>query len=395
MSGEKTAHRAKPLAGLRVLDLTRLLPGPVATRHLADLGADVVKIEDTGEGDYARTMGARPGETSTLFKLLNRNKRALRLDLKRPEGVAVLRRLTLSADVLVEGFRPGVMDRLGLGYETLSALNPRLVFCSISGYGRDGPYARRAGHDSNYIGYAGVLDQIGAADGPPAVPNFQIGDLLGGALAPLVGLLAAVIDARATGRGRHVDVAMADAVFAHAFFPLAGLLADQAPPRRGAALLSGGVPCYGVYATADGRHMAVGALEKKFWERLCDTLDRPDLKPFHLAFGAKGEQAKRELAAVFASRPQSHWVGIFDKADCCVTPVLHIGEALDNEQLRARAMVVEADGIPQPAPPYKLSEFDFAIERGAPAPGQHSEEILREAGYAAEDIERLRQQGII
>lgn len=388
-------ERAKPLAGLRVLDLTRLLPGPVATQHLADLGADVVKIEDTGEGDYARTMDARPGETSIFFRLVNRNKRALRLDLKKPEGVAVFQRLTLSADVVVEGFRPGVMDKLGLSYEALSALNPRLVFCSISGYGQDGPYAQRAGHDINYIGYAGVLDQIGAAGGPPAVPNFQIGDLLGGALAPLVGLLAAVIDARASGRGRKVDVAMTDAVFAHAVFPLAGLLARLAPPPRGADLLSGGVPCYGVYAAADGRHMAVGALEKKFWELLCDTLDRPDLKPFHLAFGAKGEQAKRELAAVFASRPQSHWVGVFDKVDCCVTPVLHIGEALDNEQLQARGMVVEADGLPQLAPPYRLSDYDFAIERSAPAPGQHSEEILREAGYAAAEIDRLRAQGII
>ncbi len=388
-------ERGKPLAGLRVLDLTRLLPGPVATQHLADLGADVVKIEDTGEGDYARSMGAKPGETSAFFKLVNRNKRALRLDLKKTEGVAVFRRLTLSADVVIEGFRPGVMDKLGIGYEALAELNPRLVFCSISGYGQDGPYAQRAGHDINYIGYAGVLDQIGAAGGPPAVPNFQIGDLLGGALVPLVGLLASVIDARASGRGRKVDVAMTDAVFAHAVFPLAGLLARLAPPPRGADLLSGGVPCYGVYATADGRHMAVGALEKKFWELLCDTLGRPDLKPFHLSFGTKGEQAKRELAAVFASRPQSHWVGVFDKVDCCVTPVLHIGEALDNEQLQSRGMVVEADGLPQLAPPYKLSDYEFAIERGAPAPGQHSDEILREAGYADTDIDSLRAQGII
>jgi crotonobetainyl-CoA:carnitine CoA-transferase CaiB-like acyl-CoA transferase len=390
-----TEPRSKPLSGLRVLDLTRLLPGPVATQHLADLGADVVKIEDTGEGDYARSMGARPGETSAFFRLVNRNKRALRLDLKQAEGVAVLRRLTLSADVVIEGFRPGVMDKLGIGYEALSALNPRLVFCSISGYGQDGPYAQRAGHDINYIGYAGVLDQIGTAGGPPAVPNFQIGDLLGGALAPLVGLLAAVIDARASGRGRKVDVAMTDAVFAHAVFPLAGLLARMAPPPRGADLLSGGVPCYGVYETSDGRHMAVGALEQKFWERLCDTIDRPDLKPSHLSFGARGEQAKRALAAVFATRTQAEWTEMFDQVDCCVTPVLHIGETLDNAQLRARGMVVEFEGLPQLAPPYRLSDFEFAIERGAPAPGQHSAEILREAGYSKEEIATLGRQGII
>ena len=390
-----TESRSKPLAGLRVLDLTRLLPGPVATQHLADLGADVVKIEDTGEGDYARSMGARPGETSAFFKLVNRNKRALRLDLKQPEGVAVFRRLTLSADVVIEGFRPGVMDKLGIGYAALAEINPRLVFCSISGYGQSGPYAQRAGHDINYIGYAGVLDQIGEAGRAPAVPNFQIGDLLGGALAPLVGLLAAVIDARASGRGRCVDVAMTDAVFAHAVFPLAGLLARLAPPPRGADLLSGGVPCYGVYATADGRYMAVGALEKKFWELLCDTLGRPDLKPFHLAFGAKGEKARAALSAVFASQPQSHWVAKFADIDCCVTPVLTINEALGNDQLQARGMVVEADGIPQFAPPYKLSDYEFSIDRNAPAPGQHSEDILREAGFDADAIDHLRQRGII
>ena len=188
---------------------------------------------------------------------------------------------------------------------------------------------------------------------------------------------------------------MTDAVFAHAVFPLAGLLARLAPPPRGADLLSGGVPCYGVYATADGRHMAVGALEKKFWELLCDTLERPDLKPFHLAFGAKGEKAKQELAAVFAGQPQSHWIEKFAGVDCCVTPVLTIAEALDNEQLQARGMVVEADGIPQLAPPYKLSDYEFSIERNAPAPGQHSEDILREAGFDADAIDQLRRQGII
>lgn len=388
-------RRAKPLAGLRVLDLTRLLPGPVATLHLADLGANVIKIEDTGPGDYARSMGARQGETSAFFRLINRNKRALRLDLKKAEGVAVFQRLTLSADVVIEGFRPGVMDKLGIGYTALSALNPRLVFCSISGYGQTGPYAQRAGHDINYIGYAGVLDQIGEAGRAPAVPNFQIGDLLGGALTPLVGLLAAVIDARATGRGRQVDVAMTDAVLAHAIFPLTGMLARRAPPPRGADLLSGGVPCYGVYATADGRYMAVGALEWKFWELLCDTLGRPDLKPFHLAFGEKGEKARAELAAVFASQPQRHWIAKFDNVNCCVTPVLTINEALDNEQLQARGMIVEADGLPQFAPPYKLSDYAFSVDRSAPAAGQDGEDILREAGYDSAAVAALRAQGII
>lgn len=394
-----TEARAKPLAGLRVLDLTRLLPGPVATMHLADLGADVIKIEDTGAGDYARAMGprnaARAGEASAFFRLVNRNKRGMRLDLKQPDGVAVFRRLVCKADVVIEGFRPGVMDKLGIGPAALAALNPRIVFCSISGYGQTGPYALRAGHDINYIGYAGVLDQIGVAGGDPAVPNFQIGDLLGGALAPLLGILAAVIDARASGRGRHVDVAMTDAVLAHAIFPLAGLLARHTAPPRGADLLSGGVPCYGVYATADARHMAVGALEDKFWQLLCDTLQRPDLKPHGLSFGAAGAAARDQLARIFAGRTQAQWIATFDCVDCCVTPVLNIAESLENEQLQARGMVVEADGIPQFAPPFKLSDMEFSVERAAPAPGQHSAEVLREAGYGDGEIDSLLAQGII
>lgn len=390
-----TSARAKPLAGLRVLDLTRLLPGPVATMHLADLGADVIKIEDTGAGDYARSMGAAPDETSAFFRLTNRNKRGLRLDLKQAAGVQVFLRLARDADVLVEGFRPGVMARLGLGFDALAAANPRLVYCSISGYGQSGPYALRAGHDINYIGYAGVLDQVGEAGRPPAVPNFQIGDLLGGALMPLAGILAAVIDARASGRGRHVDVAMTEAVLAHAIFPLATLIETGEAPPRGAGLLSGAVPCYGVYATADGRHMAVGALEEKFWHLLCDTVGRPDLKPHGLAAGEQGMEVKRELARVFAGRSQAEWIGLFEPVDCCVTPVLTVAESLENGQLRARGMVVEADGLTQVASPLHMSGLEFAVERAAPAPGEHSAEILREAGYVESEIDALRAQGII
>lgn len=249
--------RPKPLAGVRVLDLTRLLPGPVATMHLADMGADVIKIEDTGAGDYARTLGS-----PHFYSMVNRNKRGLRLDLKQAQGRELLLGLARDADILVEGFRPGVMDKLGVSYAALAAVNPRLVYCSITGYGQDGPYRNHAGHDINYIGYAGVGDQIGLEGGPPVVPNFQIADLLGGALTPVMGMLAALVDARAGGRGRHVDVAMTDAVFAHALLPLLDTLDHGATPPRGTTMLSGGLPCYNVYRTRDGRYMAVGSLEK-------------------------------------------------------------------------------------------------------------------------------------
>ncbi len=387
--------RPPPLAGLRVIDLSRLLPGPAATLHLADLGAQVIKVEDTGAGDYSRHIGAMNGESSYFFQLLNRNKRSLTLDLKQAEGVAILQRLVTEADVLVEGFRPGVMDKLGVGYAALSAINPRLVYCAITGYGQDGPYAQRAGHDINYMGYTGVLDQIGVAGGPPAVPNFQIADLLGGALTPLLGMLAAVIDARASGRGRMVDVAMTDAVFAHAYFPLLGYLARRRVPARGADMLSGGVPCYGVYATADQRHLAVGALEPKFWQLLCDTLQRPDLKPLGLATGAQGESVHDALAAIFASRSQAEWVALFDGVDCCVTPVLRIDESLDNPQLRARAMVHEVDGLTQFAPPCHFSEFTPLASRPAPQAGADNESILRDLGYGDEQIAGFRARHVV
>ncbi len=397
--------RAKPLAGVRVLDLTRLLPGPMATLHLADMGADVVKVEDTGAGDYARAMGrvrdagrGRDPATAPMadfFRVLNRNKRAIRLDLKQSQGRDAFLRLAKRADVIVEGFRPGVMANLGAGYETVAARNPRIVYCSISGYGQDGPYRDRAGHDINYIGYAGVGQEIGAEGGAPVVPNFQIADLLGGALVPAMGILAALLDARASGRGRYVDVAMTDSVFTHAIAPLLDVLEHGGTPARGTTMLSGGLPCYNVYRTQDGRHMAVGALERKFWETLCDILRCPELKPMHIVYGEAARPVKEKLAAVFATRTQAEWAEAFAGADCCVSPILKMDEALANEQLRARGMVVGEGERAQLALPVKFSEFAFEISREAPAPGQHTDEVLREAGYGAADIEALRRKGVI
>jgi crotonobetainyl-CoA:carnitine CoA-transferase CaiB-like acyl-CoA transferase len=235
------ASESAPLAGVRVLDLTRLLPGPMCTLHLADMGADVIKIEDTGAGDYA---------APALRTLVQRNKRALRVDLKRPEGVAVLHSLARTADVLVEGFRPGVMERLGVGYEALAALNPKLVYCSITGYGQSGPYRDEPGHDLNYCALAGVSDQIGRAGDAPALSNVPVADLLGGSLTAAMGLLAALFDAQRTGRGRHVDISIADSTLAHAVVPMVSMLRDGATRRAGTDKLSGGLPCYGARTTA-------------------------------------------------------------------------------------------------------------------------------------------------
>jgi crotonobetainyl-CoA:carnitine CoA-transferase CaiB-like acyl-CoA transferase len=386
--------RAKPLAGVRVLDLTRLLPGAMATLHLADMGADVVKIEDTDAGDYSRTMGRVREGMSDSFRMLNRNKRAMRLDLKQARGREAFLRLAGRADVVVESFRPGVAARLGVGYDAVSAVNPRIVYCSISGYGQDGPYAQRAGHDINYTGYAGIGDQIGTAESP-VVPNFQIADLLGGALVPAMGILAALLDARSSGKGRHVDVAMTDAALAHAVFPLLGFLERGKSPPRGTGMLDGGLACYNVYRTKDGRFMAVGALERKFWSALCDILGCPELEEKHIVYGAEAGPVKDRLTKIFAARTQREWTEVFAGADCCVSPILAIDEALADEQLRARKMILEENGLTQFALPLKLSEFEFGIERKAPGAGEHTEELLREAGYGDAEIAKLRAEGVI
>jgi crotonobetainyl-CoA:carnitine CoA-transferase CaiB-like acyl-CoA transferase len=388
--------RPKPLSGIRVLDLTRLLPGPVCTLHLADLGADVIKIEDTGAGDYARTLGAAPGKAAPVFAAINRNKRALRLDLKQSEGVDIFLTLVRNADAVVEGFRPGVVDRLGIGYADCCAINPRIVYCAISGYGQTGPYRDLAGHDVNYCGYAGLVDQIGVVNADPAIPNLQIADILGGAVVPAMGILAALLDAQRSGKGRHVDVAMTEGVLVHNLQALAAVAATGKTHPRGADFLSGREPCYSVYRTADGRYMAVGALEWKFWERVCDVLERPDLKDCH--WGKRTRDAKwgkDQTAAVFASKPQAYWIDKFAAADCCVTPVLALEESIADPQIVARGMVSRAGGTLQFTPPLKMSEYEFSVERPAPDAGQHTEEILRDAGYASADISRLRAAGVI
>jgi alpha-methylacyl-CoA racemase len=392
-----SASTAGPLAGIKVLDLTRLLPGPVCTLHLADLGAEVIKIEDTGAGDYARTMGlgAAPGEDSFFFRVVNRNKRGMRLDLKQPAGVAVFLRLAREADVIVESFRPGVVDKLGVGYTAVRAINPRIVYCAITGYGQDGPWRDRAGHDLNYIATSGVLDQIGSAEGPPAIPNLQIGDLLGGALTATLGILAAVIGAKATGEGRYVDVSMTDATFAHAYTGLLSVLARGQTLPRGVDDLNGGLPGYGLYRTQDGRFMAVGALEPKFWQVFCDAIGRADLKPFGLARGEAGEHTRRELESLFASEPLEVWAGKFATVDCGVTPVLTFEEAMEHPQLKARGMLPEIDGLKQFAPPFKLSAFEFGVRSPAPKVGADRTALLREAGYADAEIENLRAAGVI
>ncbi|CAN7321383.1 CoA transferase [Trinickia sp. LjRoot230] len=332
-----------PLQGLRVLDLTRLLPGPVATLRLAELGADVLKIEEPGAGDGARSMmqsaaDRAAGKPSAFYRLVNRGKRETRLDLKTETGCTVLRALVKESHVLVESFRPGVMAGLGLDYASLAKVNSQLVYCAITGYGAHGPFAHRPGHDINYLAYAGVLDQMAAADGKPVIPNVQIADILGGASTAVAQILAALWKVSRGGDGAFLDISMTHAIRACNIVAQASLDNAQNEPtalahlRAGQGLLNGGAPCYNVYRTADERWLALGALELKFWERLCRALGREDWTTRHWSLGQAtgGPDAAaltRELAERFATQPLSAWLELLEPLECCVSPVLSAEEA--------------------------------------------------------------------
>lgn len=384
------------LAGVRVLDLTGLLPGPYATMVLADLGADVVKVEDPRGGDWLRHLPPLAGQASGPFHALNRNKRSLALDLRRPEGAAALLRLAARADAVVESFRPGVLDRLGVGWAALHEASPRLVLCSISGYGQDGPYALRAGHDLDYVAFAGVL----GANGPPERPlplGVQVADVAGGAWPAVAGLLAALLRARATGEGGHVDVSMTEGALALMTLPLGMAWARGAPVARGTELLAGGAACYGVYRTRDGRHVALGALEPKFFAAFCAAVGRPELAPRQ---HEPGGALRAELEAVFAARTRDEWTAFAGEHDVCLAPVLEGDEPRSDPQLRARGAFVEVptpwEGRPMPgvATPIRV-RGEAAPLRPAPRLGEHGDAVLAEAGFSSGEIAALRAAGAL
>lgn len=384
-----------PLSDVRVLDLSRLLPGPYASLILADLGARVDKVEDPAGGDYLRQMPPLLGDESALFFVLNRNKRSLALDLKTQAGASALKRLVKGYDVLMESFRPGVMEKLGLSYESLSAENPSLVYCSISGYGQTGPDRLRAGHDLNYIARSGVLGYGGEAGGGPPLPPVQMADIGGGSLFALVGILTALHERRRTGRGRWVDVAMSEGSLAFLHVHLAARLAlgtEGLPLRRGREPLNGGYACYSVYRTADGRYLSVGALEPKFFAAFCDRLGRPDLAAEGYDLETCSARARGEIAALLEQKPLAHWVERFAGSDVCVEPVLEGDEVLNDRQLRSRGVFVEGPGPQEGRPmthlrtPLRFGELPL---RPPPGLGQDGAAILSEAGFSKDEIASL------
>jgi crotonobetainyl-CoA:carnitine CoA-transferase CaiB-like acyl-CoA transferase len=393
---------AGAFVGLRFLDLSRLLPGPYCSLLFADLGAEVIKVEEPGRGDYARRTPPFWGESDVgaYFLLLNRNKKSVSIDLKAEAGKGVFRRLVRTADVVLESFRPGVMDRLGLGWEALRPENPGLVYCAISGYGQDGPYRNLVGHDVNYMGYAGALSVTGPRDGPPLTPGVQVADLGGGALMAAFAIAAALHHRHESGQGQFVDVSMTDGVVSWLIPHLAAYFATGRVPERARERVNGGWPCYGIYETADGGHVTLGALEPQFWANFCRLVGREDLRPLQRVEGADRDRVEAELRQLFRTRTRAEWVELLHQADVCAGPVLALDEVVRDPQLVQRGLFTEVEHpklgpVRQVAFPVQMSGTPARVATAAPELGEHTDEVLHGLGYDAATIAALRRDGVV
>ncbi|MCS6845189.1 MAG: CoA transferase [Caldilineales bacterium] len=370
---------APPLTGLRVLDLAPLLPGAFVTMWLGDLGADVIKVEPP-EANFTRLIGDLENGLGPYFAAVQRNKRSLVLDLKTAEGQAALFRLAATADIVVEGFRPGVAARLRADYNTLRQANPRLIYCSITGFGQDGPYRDAAGHDLTYTALAGLLAFNRGEGSPPHPMPVQVADLGGGAMPALTAILAALYHRERTGEGQYIDVAMLDGTLAWLYY-LLPLSRRPDLEEAGVGMLTGSALCYNVYETADGRYLAVAALEPHFWAEVCQAIGRPDLLDYGLNPEPGAAERLAELRSLFRSRPLAEWLALLDPVRTACGPVNTLEEMLRDPQVRHRGVIVEGE-TPQIAFPARLSATPAGIRRPPPRLGEHTEEVLGEIGMA-------------
>jgi crotonobetainyl-CoA:carnitine CoA-transferase CaiB-like acyl-CoA transferase len=384
------------LKELKMLDLSRLLPGPYCTLLLADLGMEVLKVEDLEQGDYMRAMGPVREKDSANFLALNRNKKSMKLNLKVKEGREIFYKLIETYDIILEGFRPGVMERLGIGYQELKKRNPRVIFCSLSGYGQDGPYRERSGHDVNYIGLGGVLELIGSQNGPPVIPGVQIADIGAGGMMAAIAILSAAIHREKTGEGQYLDISMMDGVISWLSMHAGKYFMDREVFKRGEIQLAGRYACYQVYSTKDGRHMSLGALEPKFWMNFCEAIGRKDLIYKQFIEGEERLQVIEEIQDLFKTKTQKEWVDFFKNVDACCEPILNFEEVFQHPQVLHRKMVMEYEHpvegkVRQVGNPIKSSQFPFEIRLPSPAWGEHTMEVLKAIGYSEEEIKQFQE----
>ncbi|MGQ9693697.1 MAG: CaiB/BaiF CoA transferase family protein [Thermodesulfobacteriota bacterium] len=377
------------LAGIRVLDLSRLLPGPYCSMILADLGAEVLRIEDK------RFAAEGPGMPTVM-----RNKRHMTLNLKNPRGQEIFYSLAQRADVILEGFRPGVAARLGIDYPRLKKINESIIYCSLSGYGQDGPYKDMVGHDINYLSFAGILSLNREMGRKPVIPPIQIADIAAGGMFAALGIMAALIYRQKSGQGQYIDIAMLDGLIAMLPF-LATLCWESTEELKGiTTLLSGRFPCYNIYETKDGQYISIGALEHRFWVNLCRKLGREDFIPYQFASGEKREEIFRFLQNTFQQKTREEWMMELRDVDVCLGKVLSLDEALNDPQVKHRKMVVEFLDSQKGrqrylASPIKLSATPPSIWQAAAEFGEHTEEVLRELGLGQAEIKKLKEEGVV
>ena len=390
---------ATPLNGCKVLDLTQWLPGPYCSLFLADFGAEVIKVEQPGSGDRLRWETPLVKDTSGKFLIVNRNKQSITLNLRVEKGQEVFHRLVKESDVVLEGFRPGVAKRYKADYETLKQINPRLIYCSISGYGQDGPYAQFPGHDINYLGYAGVLGMVGQQGKGPALSGVQVADIGGGTLMATIGILLALLARQQTSKGQFVDISMLDGAVAWLPVLTGTYFADNIIPERGKTWLTGKYAYYDVYETSDSQYITLGAVEPHFWANLCRFLEKEELIPLQ-SVDEKQDEVRSIIQAEFKKKSRDEWVKILKEIDTCAGPVYSLPEVFNDPQVLHRKMVFEMEHprlgtIKQLGFPIKLSETPAEAKQPPPELGEHTESVLLHLGYTKENIDNFKIDGII
>ena len=390
---------ASALEGIKILDVSRLLPFNYCTMMLADLGAEVLKVEEPGMGDYMRWLPPKLKNENAIFLIANRNKRSVTLNFREEKGKEILRQLAKEHDVLFESFRPGVMDRLGVGYENLKEINPRLVFCSSTGYGQTGPYKDRPGHDMNYISVAGILEATGRHTGAPVIPGIPIADMSIGIFSAF-SILAGIMARDRTGKGQHIDVSMTDCMVSYNMMNIADYVFSQQAQSSEKFGITGETPCYNVFKTKDDKFISLGNIEGKFWKNLLKLIGREDLKEYQFAMGEEGEKAMSELQSVFLSKTRKEWLDLFESQDICYAPINSAEDVVADPQVKQREMIFEMEHpvegkITTIGFPFKFSETPGKVRMPSPTLGQHTEEVLKGLGYNDSDIQEMKEKGVI